>query len=416
MNIVKNGYVYNNVCKEYVAKYDKEVFVTSLLQLNYGVLLRYFKGCTIVPLFRVLKLDERENPCDDISKYVVSGTINVNKQRGQIRSGTLSLSNFNGELEYGYNKILWDGVKVRIDSGIIIDDILYWTPLGVFLLQTPSFRMDNSSNQISLNLVDKWGLWDGSVYGNTELKIIIPSGCPISQVVNNIVHEKIKDEKNEMWDEKEIIIESGHEMEKIYYTIRQDAGQPKAQLLLDISKTISSDIMYDANGHLCLNSNILKFLGDNYAVIWHFNEGDIDCSEPNLTYNRNNYYNKIIVKGAILNGYQFSASVENRNPKSIYNTINNPISPKTIVNSKLFSDQLCLEQGMYEMFNQSRGLLSVTITSAFIPFLTVDKMVRLNFPRLGINNQQFVIDGFSFNMGTDCKMNLKLTSNNEVIF
>ena len=71
---------------------------------------------------------------------------------------------------------------------------------------------------------------------------------------------------------------------------------------------------------------------------------------------------------------------------------------------------------MYEMVQQSRGLMSASMSCAFLPFLDIDKMVYLHFPSIGLENQEFVIDGISFNLGTDCKMSLKLTSNNEVVF
>ena len=416
MNIYQNGRVYNNVYKEYISEIKKEVFTPSLLFLGIDQLFSYFKSHTIVPLFRVLKLRENETVDNDISQYVIGGSIDINKQSGQLRAANITLSNENDNIVYSPRGLVWEGSKIRIDGGVVIDNILYWSPLGVFIMKSPSFQGNNASRTVSLPLVDKWGLWDGSVYGNTEFKTIIPVGVPMSQVFDSIVHENNGENKHIMWDSKDVIIDSNCQGHNTYYTIKQDAGQPKSQLMLDMAKTICADLSYDINGHMRVKNNVLDFKNSNFSPIWRFSEGDVDCALPTLTYNRSKYYNKIITKGAIVNGYQFTASIENTNKKSLYNTYDTPIVSKTNKNSKLFSDQLCQEQCMYEMVQQSRGLISLVMECSFMPFLDVDKMIYLNFPSLNINNEQFIIDGISFNMGTDCKMNLKLTSNNEVVF
>ena len=186
--------------------------------------------------------------------------------------------------------------------------------------------------------------------------------------------------------------------------------------MLDLAKTISSDVYYSPNGHCVLENNILDFINNNFSVVWRFEEGDIDCSAPTLKYNRNNYHNKIIVKGNIVNGYQFSATTENKNKKSLYNVYDFPIMPKVIENSKLYSDNLCLEQSMKEMVDQSRGLLNVTMTTGYLPFLDVNMGLFLNFPSLGVNNQTYIIDSISYDIGTECTMNLSLSSNYDVTF
>ena len=329
---------------------------------------------------------------------------------------SLTLLNNKGFWKYGARGTLYEGMKIRYDCGIVIENSLYWVQQGVFLIKEPNFRSDNSSHRIQISLCDKWGLWDGSVFGNTELKTIIPAQVPVNQVFDTIVHEDNGVDVNRMWDDKEILFDMNCSGHNTYYTIRQDAGQQKSQLLLDMAKTISADVSYNSRGHMRVSSNVLDFMNSNYSPIWRFEEGDLDCAMPELKYNRAKYHNKIVTKGAILNGYQFSAIIENKNKKSIYNVYDTPVNPKVNNNSKLFSDQLCMEQCMYDMVQQSRGLMSVTINCAFLPFLDIDRMIYLNFPSLGINNEDFVIDGISYTIKTDCKMNLKMTSNTEVVF
>ena len=161
MNVYKNGRVYNNVMGEYVENIESEMYLPSLLSLGIETLRQYFKKETIIPLFRVLVLRPDESVDDDISEYVTGGSIDINKQSGQTRSSSLSIFNFDGHWKYGARKNLYEGMKIRIDSGVVIDNILYWTSQGIFLVKEPTFNGDASSRKIELSLCDKWGLWGG---------------------------------------------------------------------------------------------------------------------------------------------------------------------------------------------------------------------------------------------------------------
>lgn len=416
MNICKNGYVYNNLLGEYVERVKKEVILPSFLNLELNTLKSYFKGETIVPVFRIFVLRNDETVNYEISEYVTDASFESSKQNGQVKSMSITLSNYDNHWKYGAKKNIKEGMKLRLDCGAVIDNILYWVTQGTFLVKEPNFSGDISSNKVSLSLCDKWGLWDGNVYGNTELKTIIPTQVPINQVFDTIVHENNGVDNNSMWDTKEILFDMGCSGYNTFYTIKQDAGQKKSELLLDMAKTIAADTFYDSKGHMRIRSNMLDFKNANYAPIWRFEEGDMDCSMPTLKYNKSKYFNKITTKGAIVNGYQFTATIENKNKHSLYNVYDNPVTPKTNKNTKLFSDQLCLEQCMYEMVQQSRGMMSVSLNCAYLPFLEIDRVVYLNFPSLGIYNEEFVIDSISYGLKTDCRMSLSLTSNNEVIF
>lgn len=414
MIIYNQGYLYENVYNEHISQVDKEVSLTSMLSLGTDVLEGYFKSSSVIPVFRVLVLNEDESISYEISQDVISANLNITYQSGMRRTLDMVVSNADGYWEYGARKTLYEGMLFRLDCGAVINNTLYWQQQGVFILQEPSFSIDSSDNKINLTLCDKWGLWDGSVYGNTQLKTIVPQGELMRGVFDIFLHED--NGLGDMWDIRQCRFNSDYWNQNTYYTIKQDAGQTKSEIMLDLAKTISSDVYYSPNGHCVLENNILDFINNNFSVVWRFEEGDIDCSAPTLKYNRNNYHNKIIVKGNIVNGYQFSATTENKNKKSLYNVYDFPIMPKVIENSKLYSDNLCLEQSMKEMVDQSRGLLNVTMTTGYLPFLDVNMGLFLNFPSLGVNNQTYIIDSISYDIGTECTMNLSLSSNYDVTF
>lgn len=412
MNIYLNGYIYETTYNEYIRQSSKEVYLSSFLNLGLDFLQYHFKKHTIVPVFRVFILNADETVYSEISQDVVNANLSISYQSGQRRTMNCTLKNSNNYWQYGPNKPLWIDTKFRLDTGVLIDDVIYWQQQGVFMLQNVSPSVDSSNRTVTLTLCDKWGIWDGTVFGNTQFKTIIPTQVPMHQVISDVVHED--NGLGEMWDVKPVVFNSQYSDTLTYYTIKQDAGNPKSQYLLDMATTISSDMYYDTHGRLNVESNTLDFINNNYPVIWTFNEGDMDCSAPSLSYNRSEYYNYICTKGAIVNGYQFSGTAVNRNRKSLYNTYDCPITPKTNNNSKLYSDNLCLEQSMYEMVKQSRGLRSLSLTSSYIPFLDVNSAVRVNFPSLNIDDEIYIIDSISYNIATDCKMSLNLTSNYEI--
>lgn len=413
MYIYDTGYIYDTISNEYVTTAEREVYLSNLLSLGFDKLYNYFKSDTIIPVFRFFKLTANETVETEVSDDVINANINISSQSGQRRSQNMTLANHNNQWKYSARGNIWVGTKFRMDVGIVIENTVYWQQQGVFILNDFAPSIDNSNRTINLSLCDKWGLWDGSVYGNTEFKTIIPTQVPMREAFNTIMHES--NNLGNMWDIKPIRFNAAHWDTLTYYTIKQDAGQPKSQFLLDMAKTISSDVYYDAKGYCNVESNVLDFVTNNFPVIWRFEEGDADCGTISLKYNRTEYYNFIKVKGAIVNGYQFTGSTENTNRQSLYNVYDIPRSSKIIDNPKLYSDNLCLEQSQYEMVKQSRGIRAVTLTCSCLPFLDVNKAVFLNFPSANINGI-YIIDSISYQIGSDCKMNLSLTSMNEVIF
>lgn len=411
MNIYKNGYVYDNTHNEYIMNVEKEVYLPSLLSLGLDKLIQYFKGETIIPVFRLFILNSDETIHYEASSDLVSANMSISYQSGQRRTMNCTLKNENNYWSYGSQAPLWVGTKFRLDTGVMIDNVLYWQPQGVFMLSSAAPSISDSNRSVALTLCDKWGIWDGTVFGTTQLKTIIPTQVPMKQVFSDVVHED--NGLGEMWDCQPIVFNSMYGDTLTYYTIKQEAGNPKSQYMLDMATTISSDLYYDTCGRLNVESNTLDFVNNNFPVVWRFNEEEMDCGSPSLNYERSDYYNMITTKGAIVNGKQFLGVMSNTNRKSLYNIYDTPLSPKLNNNTKLYSDNLCLEQSMYEMTQQSRGLRALTLPCAYLPFLDVNMAVEVNFPSFGLNRETYIIDSISYNISTDCSMSLNMTSNYE---
>lgn len=98
--------------------------------------------------------------------YNMSGSINVNLQNGARRTCTITIDNNNGKFPIDYNHI-WFGQKFQIWMGVYLyEEDIFYLPQGVFCVKNPKETYNPTTNTITLQGVDKWGMLDGSLYGN----------------------------------------------------------------------------------------------------------------------------------------------------------------------------------------------------------------------------------------------------------
>ena len=414
MNIYKNGYVVDTVQNIHVTAITEQVYLNSFHKIGADTLTRVLKGDIVIPVFRLYLLHDNEQIRMDASEDLISGSLSVQYQTGQRRTMNVTLVNSNNKwTPKPVSGLIWVGSKFRFDTGLVIGNVIYWKQQGIFLLKDASMARDNSNQTISLSLCDKFGMLDGGVYGKTSLKTIIPVGVPISQAFTSLLQS---DRGNgDPYDFKSIMFNSQYISTPVYYTVKQDVGNTIGDILIEMGKTISSDVFYDEYGSLNIQSNINEFISSNFPIIYRFNEGDRDVVSANITYNTSQVRNKVIVKGAVTNGYQFSATAENRNLKSDYCIQYNGIIPEIVNDSKLYSDQLCMERAMYDLVNYTRGTKTLNISGTYLPLLDVNQSVMVYFPSLGLYNENYVIDSVSLNIG-DGATSVTMTNINEVIF
>ena len=259
-------------------------------------------------------------------------------------------------------------------------------------------------------------MFDGTINGSTSMKVILPVGVPMKQAFINILTADRGN--NEPFDKKPILFNSALSTVNTQKTIKLDFGANIGDVLLDSAKTISSDVYYNIHGNMTVESNVQEFLSSNFPVIFRINENDKILRNCSMTYNWSKLRNKIIIKGAIKDGYQFSDSAENSNIMSPFSSRNKTIGirAEVITNSKLYADSLCKEQAMYTLIEKQRGVKSLSLSCGYIPFLDVNRSVLINLPNLNLFNSNFIIDSFSMNISDDPSVSINLTNMGEVIF
>lgn len=383
------------------------------VHLPLNVLMKHFKGWSVRPVCRLFLLNDDETVNVDISRDLMSYDLSITYQTGQRRTLSITMVNPNNKWKPRYNTgLIQIGSKFRLDLGFVVNKTVYWKQMGIFLLKDPNHSWESSNETISFSLCDKFGLFDGTLSGKTGLKDIIPEGVNMYQAFVTMV---TADRGNgQPFDMKPIIFNSKYRNQKTYYTIKQDAGNTLSTIFTDLGETISSDVYYNEYGNLCIESNVNEFINGNLPVVWHFTEDGRDRISFSTSESTSNIVNSVLVKGAIVNGYQFSASAKNKNPLSPTCIQYRGELFEVITDQKLYSDELCRDRTQYELLARTRGTSTANISCPFLPIFDVNQSVLVDFPSKDITNALYSID--TINFSSDGNMSLSLSNINEVIF
>lgn len=417
MNIIKNGYIVDNLNNTVIDKAKHEVHQNAFGKFSLDDLTKIFNQWIITPVFRLFLLDDDERIIKDISPDFISGDLSCTYQSGKRRTLNISLLNGHGQYTpHGRNYSIYLGCKFRLDAGVLIDDTIYWFQQGIFLLQDPMQSSNDSDQVVTFNLHDKFSLFDGTVSGTTYLKTILPVDVPMRQAFINIISANAGNGKP--FDCKPLIFNSQYTDVKTQKTIRQDFGSNLGDILIDCANTISSDVYYNVYGNMVVESNVNQFLNGNFPMIFRLSDGDKIVRDHSLNYNWSKLRNKIIVKGAIVNGYQFSGSAENNSILSPFNVKNRKISlrAETISDSKLYSDSLCKEKAMYTLIERQRGVKTLNLSTGYLPFIDVNQSFAVTFADLQLDNETFIIDSFNMSISSEPSMSVNLSNIGEVVF
>lgn len=378
-----------------------------------STLQKMFDGRIIQPVYRVFLLNDDETVSSDITHDVISYDLSITYQTGQRRTLNITMANENNKWYPKFNTGLIEiGSKFRLDLGFACNGITYWHQMGVFLLKDPNMARDSSNQTISFSLCDKFGLFDGTLSGKTGLRDIVPVGVPMYQAFVTII---TADRGNgRPFDMQPLHFNGQYRNQNTYYTIKQEAGNLLSTILTDMAATISSDVYYNEYGNMCVESNVNEFLNGNLPVVWHFTDDMRDRMSYSLSENSGNIRNSVLVKGNIVNGYQFTGTAKNTNPLSPTCIQYRGELFEVISDQALYSDELCRDRAQYELLNFTRGTSTINISCPFLPIWDVNQSILCDFVSDGIKNVNFAINSLSFS--SNGTMSITASNINEVIF
>lgn len=415
MNIILNDSVVDNSSGVSVTRIKQEIDM-----LHEGVsplfISKILKSAITIPVFRLYLLNDDESIRMDASEDLVSGDLSITYQTGQRRALNVTLMNVNNKwTPKPIVGLIYMGSKFRLDTGIVHNNTVYWKRQGIFVVQDPSYARNNSNQTISLSMCDKFGLLDGTVCGKSSLKTIIPAGINMEQAFRTIL---TTDRGGGMvYDSKRIVFSERHKNINTYFDIKQNYNENLGDVLIELGKSISCDVFYNEYGNLIVQSGCDDYASNALPIVYDFIEGERDIVSGSVKENWQKLRNSVTVKGAIVNGNQFTATIVNNVPHSPFSVSACRMElPEVIEDSKIYSDALCRDRAMYELIQYSRGVKSLSLTCNYIPHLDVNQMGLVNYESLNIEHSPFIIDSVSISLSSNAQTTVQMTNPKEACF
>lgn len=397
---------------------NNEIFLTADIITNMFIYSQYKRAINSplsIKTVRLYLLNEDESLKEDISKYICSYDIDLKYQQGQTRSANISLMNFDGKWTpnpiSGY---LWKNSKFKIDIGIYYNETVYWKEFGIYSPADP--LIDDNVKTVSVQLYDKYALIDGTIGGNFASGLKIPVGTPIRQAIAMCLLDDSGNGK--AYDKKPIIFPSKYEESVTPYTITKTPNITIGEIIIELANMIFCDVFYNETGNLVLKSgeDDLTDNKEHHPVQWEYNEHNISYIDTKFSVDYTKIVNKIIVYGAIQNGYQYKGIALNENAKSQSNITVTSVNEELIEDENIIGDNNCLSRAKYELNKRSKLSFSLNYKSVFIPHLVPNELISWTNSFYNIKNELFIITAIHINGDSSTMMDLSLTNLNEVAF
>ncbi len=244
-------------------------------------------------------LDSNENLIEEITNYIIEGSISVDKDRDIRRNFTLTLDNPNNKFTPGENNLVWLDKRIRIYIGVNLSGNTWeYIPQGVFVFNSPKATSKPGLRQVVLNGTDKMGSWKKITTVLTiEAGVDIPTA--IRAVLNGV-------ETNFNFDDC---------TEVTPYSLTYQPGTEVKKIVKELADFITWDIAYNVYGELRFKphpsninqvASVWTYQAENYTL-YAGSEKTIDDSE---------LFNHIFVIGASSQNATVSAEAKDEDPNS----------------------------------------------------------------------------------------------------
>ena len=364
--------------------------------------------------FKLFILHENETRKKDITAYVeLNGSLEKTYQQGNTRS--LSVTLMNPEriwLPSPVRGMLWANTKFELIMGVQLENTIYWIEEGIFVCQDPDLSNGSFQKTISLQLLDKFALLDGTISGKLGTDYQIPLGTNIFIAIKSLLNLR-RDRLGNPYDFKVPIFPSKYVGVVTPYTLKKTAENTIGDLIIELANMISCDVFYDEYGRLTLRENIEDLDMHHRPVRWHYKDviEGAEFFDTSMKIEWSKIANKVYVIGMNVNGRLCKGEAENNNPKSAYN-INSAFGERPIVitDDLINSDQYCRDRANYELKKNSMKYISINIKSIYIPHLNCNDLVRWSFEDYNYSNQLFAIQTLSIPLDPKELMSVSFTN------
>lgn len=362
-------------------------------------------------------LREDETIYKDITPWVtLTGNIEKKNTSGQTRSTNLTLNNTQVNGKYLWTPSpntgdLWNYNKIKIVSGIYLEDRIYEISEGIFVIHDPSMSINGAQHTVSLQCYDKFALLDGTIDGVGDLDTEVARGTEVKAAITSLL--KLNRSNGIPYDLKDIIFPIKYNGNTTPYTLKKTAENSFGEIILDMLLMLSCDVKYDNEGRMEVSDTLADLDYHNRKVSWNYKAGEF--LNPSIKINRSKIKNKVTVVGANINGRLVKGTVENTNPLSNYNVDSSfGVRATKITDNLLYTDYLCKERARYELKKIMQEYASISMQSIYIPHLEPGDIVRWTYEPWSIEQEEFLVNDVSVPQNGRDLMSITMTNIKEL--
>ena len=387
---------------------SSDIYLSSAISIPYYKSL--FRQQNIKPRFRVFVLNPDETiryplPNERIQE---GGSYSENYQDGQRRTMSLTLFNEDGKFTPSINS-LWIDSKFSLELGIEMPNgQIVWNKKGIYVISNSSTTHSSDDKTVPLSLGDKFNALTGKL-GTLETTYEIPIGSDIEEVIKGLLN---MDKGNGyVLDPKPIIYHSSFKGKKTQTKISKSAGSTVGEIILELGKQLSAEVFYNVEGNVLVTPTQETSSDIDKPVLYDFKATLGDMQSVNFDFNMSEVINRVIVTGTTQNGAVHHAIAVNDDTSSplCYQRIGYRTG-SPINDSNITSDLLAQERAKYELRKQLILKSSVNLPVTFNPLLLVNNLVTITDEFYGLQEQKFLIQSISCNLGYEGMMSISVSN------
>lgn len=421
MYFIKNKKLIDSDGKVMLSVNDEIILTQDLIEDYFSdeVMKSALHSPYIIPLFKLILLNQDETEWEDVTHYIVNNGISYSHEykSGQCRS--VSTTFFNSDDSWLPNPVKgknWSGTKFQLYMGMVYKNVVFWFPSGIYYLSNPTLNMNDDT--ASFELVDKFAMLDGSLGGTTETDYTINVNDLICDSISSLLKLDMRntgDSTDDVFDIKPFLYPSSLSSEKTPYTLKKNPQSNIGEIIQELTQMLSCEIAYNESGYLEMVTSDELLQIDEKPIMLTITDKDIDISGVSITMDYTKIINKVTVVGANINGYLFDYTAINKNPSSPSNIYFTPPNFTYITDDNIYSDALCKERAEYELQKASFLGLSITIPlRIWCPFLKAGNLIVWNSERFNFKFVKFLIN--SVKISGDGDITLSITNTKELPF
>lgn len=370
-------------------------------------------GDTIYPRYKCEILSHSEDVIRTISDDMIdlnSSSMSFNLAQGTRRSCTLVVIDPTGRLLPTIsNSSMWFTQKLKLYAGLhdIERGDTYWFAQGVYYVTNPT--LDRGGKKVTLNCVDKFGLFDGSLNRNQlNGSYTIPAGSLASDAIRDIL---MLDMGGYVCDPRQAILDRSVYETYLPYDIVKSPGEFMGAFLTEIATVLGCNTYYDTDGHFCMQKVSESMPYAFAGASWTFHDGEAGYDSVTNTIDLVNAINIVkVVSSNVNSANYYSYEAKNVNPRSPLNI--GAIGDKSmyIESATIFSAQNAKEYA--ELLLTQRSMLTATLSfdTAMLPHLDVDMVINISDKHFGYERERFVIKELTVPLGYNSPM--RITASN----